>query len=310
MNIKERFHKAMKDKAFMQAARRKVLQIAAFGFTNSDFGNFAKGVINKGDWKKFCVPGMNCYSCPAAKFACPIGALQAVNGSMDFSFSFYVVGFLLAIGVLVGRLICGFLCPFGLIQELIHKIPSRKLRLPAVFKWVKYLLLVGTVFIIPIFVTDFMDMGEPAFCQYICPVGTLEGGVSLMAANAQLRQLIGPLFWLKLSILIFILIGCVFICRFFCKLACPLGAFYGVLNKISAYHLEVDEDKCVHCGRCARECPMDVDPCKNPNSMECIRCGHCRAVCPAGAIHFRFGYGPGMKKGELVEAKTDSATAE
>lgn len=297
--MKEKMRKALHDRAFVQAARRKLLQIVAFGFTNSDPGNLLKGVINKGDWKKFCVPGMNCYSCPAARFACPIGALQAVNGSMDFSFSFYVVGFLLAIGVLIGRLVCGFLCPFGLIQELIHKIPSPKLHLPKIFTWVKYLLLAGLVFYMPIFVTNFMDMGEPAFCQYVCPVGTLEGGLTLMATNESLRQLIGPLFWWKVGILALTLVGSVFICRFFCKAGCPLGAFYGILNRISAYHLEVDETQCVHCGKCARECPMDVDPCRNPNSAECIRCGHCRAVCPKKAIRFRFGYGPGAKKGEL-----------
>lgn len=299
MTIRER----MRDRAFVQAARRKLLQLAAFGFTNSDLGNFAKGVINKGDWKKFCVPGMNCYSCPAARFACPIGALQAVNGSMDFSFSFYVVGFLLAVGVLVGRLICGFLCPFGLIQELLHKIPSPKLHLPKIFTWVKYVLLIGLVFLVPILVTDFMGTGEPAFCQYVCPVGTLEGGLPLMAADAGLRSMAGPLFWWKIGLLVFTLIGCVLICRFFCKVGCPLGAFYGMLNRVSAYHLEVDDDKCLHCGKCAKACPMDVDPCRNPNSPECIRCGHCRAVCPAKAIRFRFGYGPKGRKGEITGAR-------
>ena len=283
----------------MQALRRKVLQVVAFGFTNSDLSNFAKGIINKGDWKRFCAPGMNCYSCPAARFACPIGALQTVNGSMDFSFSFYVVGFLLAIGVLIGRLVCGFLCPFGLLQELIHRIPSKKFHLPKVFIWVKYILLVVLVFIVPIFVVNFMGMGEPAYCQYVCPVGTLEGGISLMISNESLRQLAGPLFWWKMGILLFTLVGCVFICRFFCKLACPLGAFYGMLNRISAYHLEVDASKCIHCGRCARECPMDVNPCQHPNSPECIRCGHCRAVCPKQAICFRFGYGAQKQKGVL-----------
>ena len=290
----------MKDKSFRQAARRKLLQIAAFGFTNSDIGNFAKGVINKGKWKQFCVPGMNCYSCPAARFACPIGALQTVNGAMDFSFSFYIVGFLLAAGALFGRLMCAFVCPFGLIQELLHKIPSPKLRLPKPFTYVKYLLLAALVFYVPICVTNYMGMGQPAFCQYLCPVGTLEGGIPLLLANESLRALIGPLFWWKLGVLAFTLIGCVLVCRFFCKLACPLGAFFGLMNRVSAYHLEIDEEKCLHCGRCARECQMDVDPCRNAGSAECIRCGHCRAVCPAQAIRFRFGYGGAKKKGEIT----------
>lgn len=89
--------------------KRKIIQIAAFGFTNSRLGNFAKGKIYTGEWKKFCTPGLNCYSCPAATFACPIGAMQAVAGSVDYKLSFYVVGFLLAIGVIFGRFICGYI---------------------------------------------------------------------------------------------------------------------------------------------------------------------------------------------------------
>lgn len=108
------------------AGKRKLIQIAAFGFSNMHLENFAGGKIYTGAWKQFCNPGLNCYSCPAASLACPIGAMQAVSGSMNFKFSFYVVGFLLAVGAVFGRFVCGFLCPFGLIQELINKIPSKK----------------------------------------------------------------------------------------------------------------------------------------------------------------------------------------
>ena len=79
--------------------KRKLFQIIAFGYSNPYLMNFKEGKIFQGKWKQFCNPGLNCYSCPAASFACPIGALQAVNGSMNFNFSFYVVGILLAFGV-------------------------------------------------------------------------------------------------------------------------------------------------------------------------------------------------------------------
>ena len=106
-----------------QEMKRKIVQVAAFGYSNTYIGNFVSGQIYKGSWKQFCNPGMNCYSCPAARLACPIGAMQAVSGSMNFKLSFYVIGFVLALGVVFGRAICGFFCPFGLIQELIYKIP-------------------------------------------------------------------------------------------------------------------------------------------------------------------------------------------
>ena len=73
-----------------------------------------------------CVPGLNCYSCPGATGACPIGSLQAVIGSWNFKMAYYVVGFLIFVGALLGRLVCGFLCPFGLIQDLLNKIPFPK----------------------------------------------------------------------------------------------------------------------------------------------------------------------------------------
>lgn len=272
-----------------QGIRRKMIQIAAFGLSNAHVGNFAKGTIYKGPWKQFCNPGLNCYSCPAASAACPIGALQAVTGSMDFSFSFYVVGFLLAVGVLLGRVVCGFLCPFGLIQELIHRIPSPKLRLPRWTRALKYVILVVFVGLMPVVLTDFMGMGQPAFCQYICPSGTLLGALPLLAVREELRDALGGLFLLKVFILAVTLVSCVLVYRFFCKTLCPLGAIYGILNRVSFWRLQVDESRCVHCGKCARVCKMDVDPVCAPDSPECIRCGACAEACPTHAIRLGFG---------------------
>ncbi len=264
--------------------KRKLIQITAFGFSNSHVGNFASGKIYTGQWKQFCNPGLNCYSCPAASFACPIGALQAVSGSIDFKFSFYVIGFLLAVGVFLGRFVCGFLCPFGFFQELLNKIPSPKFKVPRPFLYIKYVILIVFVILLPVVLTNYMGIGKPAFCQFICPAGTLEGGIPLLSMHDELRQTIGSLFSLKLTILIITIIGCILSYRFFCKTLCPLAVIYGHLNKISFYHLNVNEHKCIHCGKCAKTCKMIVDPVKSPNSVECIRCGECAEVCPTKAI--------------------------
>ncbi|HBV83372.1 MAG TPA: 4Fe-4S ferredoxin [Lachnospiraceae bacterium] len=285
------------------AFKRKLIQIAAFGFTNSHIGNFVSGKLYTGKWKQFCNPGLNCYSCPAATLACPIGALQAVNGSMQYNFSFYIVGFLLAVGVLFGRLICGWICPFGLIQELIYKIPSPKYKLPKIFTYFKYAILIVFVILLPIVVTDFMGMGQPAFCQYICPAGTLSGGIPMIATHSELRATTGFLFGLKITILFITIIACIFLFRFFCKTLCPLGAIYGLLNKISIYHLEVDKKACIGCGKCARACKMDVDPVVNPNSAECIRCGACASACPKQAIQLKFGSSKQKKNKEHSHEK-------
>ncbi|MBR2925159.1 MAG: 4Fe-4S binding protein [Clostridia bacterium] len=277
-----------------QKLKRKAIQIAAFGLNNCHVGNFfQKGgaKLYTGPWKQFCAPGLNCYSCPAAGLSCPIGALQSVTGSMKMDVSFYVVGFLLAVGVLLGRFVCGFLCPFGLIQELLAKIPlpKKKWRLPPFAKYIKYGVLVVFVLLMPVVVTNVVGMGDPAFCQYICPSGTLLGGIPLISTHPELQQTIGWLFSWKMFLLIAILIGSVLVYRFFCKTLCPLGAIYGILNKVSFYRLTVDEQKCIHCGKCAQVCGMDVNPVKHPQSMECIRCGECAAACPVGAIRIGFG---------------------
>ena len=290
-----------------QRIRRKMIQIAAFGLSNCHIGNFAgeNGArIYTGPWKNFCNPGLNCYSCPAASVSCPIGALQAVTGSMKFDFSFYVVGFLLAIGVLLGRAVCGFLCPFGLLQELLAAIPlpKKKLRLPHFARYTKFVVLLVFVVIMPVAVTNIVGMGAPAFCQYICPSGTLFGGLPLLGTHPELQQTIGPLFYLKLSLLLVVLIGSVLVYRFFCKTLCPLGAIYGLLNRLSFYRLTIDEEKCIHCGKCARVCMMDVDPTKSPQSIECIRCGACAAACPTGAI--RLGFGFSLKEEKASPAST------
>ena len=277
-----------------QEMKRKIVQVSAFGYSNTYIGNFVSGQIYKGRWKQFCNPGMNCYSCPAARLACPIGAMQSVSGSMNFKLRFYVIGFVLALGVVFGRAICGFFCPFGLIQELIYKIPFPKKKLWKWLTYVKYVLLAVFVVIMPVTMVNELGMSSPAFCEYICPAGTLEGGIPLLSTHPELRATLGALFSVKACILIITLIGCLSVCRFFCKVMCPLGAIYGLLNKVSIYHMECNKKTCVSCGKCHNICPMDVDPVKNPNSAECIRCGKCVASCPKESLALKFVYG---KKG-------------
>ena len=164
------------------------IQAGAALLTNLHLPNFLKGRLYQGAGKTVCVPGLNCYSCPAASGACPIGAFQAVVGSAKFSFSYYITGILILLGVLLGRFICGFLCPFGWFQELLHKIPSRKLstRKLKPLRYLKYAILLVMVFLLPAFLVNDVGMGDPFFCKYLCPQGVLEGGNS--AVSCQFRH--------------------------------------------------------------------------------------------------------------------------
>ncbi len=267
------------------------IQAGATLLTNIHLPNFVKGGIYQGEGKAVCVPGLNCYSCPAATGACPIGAFQSVVGSSKFSFSYYVTGFLILLGVLLGRFICGFLCPFGWLQDLLHKIPSKKLSTKKLkpLTYLKYVVLLLTVILLPALVVNDVGMGDPFFCKYICPQGVLEGAIPLAAVDQGIRSALGTLFSWKLAVLIAIVVLAVLFYRPFCKWICPLGAFYGLMNKVSLLGIKVDQHKCVSCGTCAAACKMDVAITESPNSTECIRCGKCISACPTCAVSFRYG---------------------
>ena len=256
--------------------------------TNAYFKGFAEGKIYSGKLKNICVPGMNCYSCPGALGSCPIGSLQATIGSGKFNLSFYVAGFLILTGALIGRFVCGFLCPFGLIQDLLHKIPFPKkiksFKADKPIRYLKYIILAVFVILLPMFWVDIIGEGEPYFCKLICPVGALEGGVPLVLMNKALQSAIGFLYAQKITILIITLLLSIIIYRPFCKYICPLGAIYSLFNKIAVFKYRLDPKLCINCGACKAVCEMNVDLSKDCNSAECIRCGNCIKICPKAAL--------------------------
>lgn len=271
---------------------RLCCQLAAAALFNGFARGFSTGRIFTGKTKMLCVPVLNCYSCPGALGSCPIGALQTVLGGTSHSFPFYALGTLMLFGVILGRLLCGFLCPFGLIQDLLNRIPVKKVPVPAhidkPLRSLKYCILIVFVLLLPLFYTDNYGISQPYFCKLICPVGTLEGGIPHFLLNSELSSLAGALFGWKFLLLLAIVIGAIFIPRLFCRYLCPLGAFYSLFNRFSLYRMELDKGKCVGCKRCEQVCPMAVRVTQDVNDGECIRCGKCRAACPADAISCGF----------------------
>lgn len=266
----------------MDRNKRFGIQAISALLHNANLKGFFTGKIYQGPVKRICVPGLNCYSCPGAVGACPIGSLQSFLGGLHFRFPYYVVGLLLFFGALLGRAVCGLLCPFGFLQDLLDRIPflPKRNRFPGdrQLRRLKYGILIVFVILLPLCVPL-----TPFFCKYICPSGTL-AGILLSLHDSLVRAQLGGLFLWKAGVLIAVLAACLMIYRPFCKYLCPLGAIYGLMNRASLYRMHHDEEKCVGCGKCARVCKMCVNPAQTPNSPECIRCGECTNACPADAL--------------------------
>ena len=283
-----------KDQTWRQAYRpttRRLVQLYSALLHNAYVKGFISGEIYKGRAKYVCTPGLNCYSCPAAAGSCPLGSIQNALSSSGHRAGWYVLGIMLLYGVIFGRTICGWLCPFGLIQELLHKIPTLKIRKNPVTRALsrlKYVILAVFVIAIPLTYGLRYDMPLPAFCKYICPAGTAEGAAGHLVnpANAGMFSMLGILFTRKWIIMVVIGLASIFCYRSFCRFLCPLGAVYGLFNRFCIFGVKVDQDRCSHCGACVRSCGMDV---RHVGDHECIQCGKCMEACTRDAISIKAG---------------------
>ncbi len=271
-------------------SRRRLIQLYAALLFNANLKGFANGKIYQGPLKNICTPGLNCYSCPGASGACPLGSLQNALGASTKRAPYFVIGIILLYGILLGRTICGFLCPFGLIQDLLYKIKTPKLkknRVTKLLSYFKYVILAFFVIVLPI-MYGLRNVPLPGFCKYICPAGTIEGAFGLLsnAVNESELARLGPLFTWKFILAVSIVVGCIFIYRMFCRFLCPLGALYGIFNRISILGIKLEKPRCIDCGLCVSKCKMDI---REVGDHECISCGECIAVCPTQAISYKGG---------------------
>ena len=303
------------DRAGKKENRRHWFQLAFAAVTNGYAAGFAKGTIYTGHAETGLRTRAELLFLPRVHLApAPSAPCKRCSTAGSLSFSYYVFGFLIAFGALLGRFVCGWLCPFGLIQEALYKIPFfKKLRvLPGdrALRLLKYVILALFVLLLPMVVTDFVGQGQPWFCKYICPAGTLEAGLPLAIANPGVRAAVGALFWWKVGLLAAIVLLSLLVYRPFCRYLCPLGAIYGLFNPLSLYRYRVDAQRCTHCGKCARgSVLLAVEPYKTPNSPECIRCGACRSACPTSAIQARFYFDPPCRATGGTDMKSDFGLA-
>ncbi|TKJ40761.1 hypothetical protein CEE37_07290 [candidate division LCP-89 bacterium B3_LCP] len=254
---------------------RRVTQIGVGTLLfNSFWGVISTKMVYGGPLRNACVPGLNCHSCPTALMGCPIGMLQ--HFSATHRIPWFLIGFLGIIGLISGRFTCGWLCPWGLIQDLLNRFKKLTIPLPRILDFFKYAVLIGVVIIIPYYTYEH-------WFSKLCPCGALIAGIPWVLWNPIDPEIgisvidpadIGTLFTIKMWILGIFLLLFLFIKRPFCRVFCPLGAIYALFNRISLVSIEVDP-ACASCGQCPAACPANLVVETEANSEECIKCLEC-----------------------------------
>ena len=263
---------------------RHITQVCVTLFYNANLvtGPFGKYMDLPG--QDACVPGYNCMHCRYSLSGCPLGTMQRTLKDRHPYFSVELWGILIFFGFLIGRMVCGWGCPIGAMQGLLHKIPSPKIKKSTFtykLTYLKYVMLIVFVIGVPLVLSMVNGRGISFYCEYLCPVLFLQsrGLTALVTGNlGRLGDMFSShRFYLSLALVL----SAVVIYRPFCRFLCPLGAFYSFFNKFAVFGMKVDADKCIGCDACIRQCKMD---CQKVGDRECIACGKCRGVCPTKAI--------------------------
>jgi len=248
------------------------------------------------------IPGcvFHCYSCPLSSFGCPIGILANYAALLPISAEvpYLLLGMLLVVGALTGSLACGWACPFGYVQDLLAKLPTRKFSPPVWMGYFRYVVLLALVLLLPfLFGRQGIHFEDQvlSICR-VCPAGALEAGLpysvrSLLAGDGWVMS------WFKTGLLLVFLGAALFIHRPWCRLFCPLGGILALFNRFSLFHLRFNPRQCVECNLCRSRCLMGVHLDQRVNVTGCIRCLEC-AKC--GALEPGFAW---PKESGLASAK-------
>ena len=216
-----------------------------------------------------CGPVFHCHSCPLATFACPIGVLA--NFSALHVFPFLALGTLIVVGAVLGSFICGWACPFGFLQDLLGRIPTPKLELPAWMGVCRYLVLAVLVLSVPYW---FGDDQEWFFCR-LCPAGALEAAFPRTFQMAMAGEAVVWPGRVKTIIFATVLAAALFTWRPWCTLLCPLGAIYGLCNRVSIFFLRFHPALCNDCDLCRDLCRYRGHSERRGGDLRCVRCLDC-----------------------------------
>ena len=229
--------------------------------------------------------------------ACPVGAAQAFLRTGDFPF--FVVGVTSAFALLAGRWFCGWLCPFGLIEDVLDRFSRDRLRLPHQLGYGRYVMLVALI-VAPVLTGLAGLMTVFPFCATVCPSGLIlglspyyltHGFPRLQEALAQPALHLGGVLIFAahvFGLLVYLGLALNMSGRFFCRFLCPLGAFLGLFNGVALIRIEHAPAACGSCTSCHSLCPVGNQPNLDDflTRTGCVRCGRCVSACGRGNKHW------------------------
>jgi len=190
-----------------------------------------------------------------------LGDTEGLGGPLVFAI--VILGLLLLLALVFGRIFCSSLCPLGALQELASLAPVPKLRLRAktALYAIRFVVL-GIIIVAAVFfsVNILVFVGVPGLFSLAFTVGTL--------------------------VMLGLLVLSLFLYRPFCRILCPYGALLSLAGLGSRFRLRRNPS-CIECGKCEFACPVDEAK-RDDLKGECYLCGRCTEACPVkGAITYR-----------------------
>lgn len=215
---------------------------------------------------------------------CPFGAIEGLWTYLTtgeylkrlWTSVFILMGILVPLTMIFGRVFCSHLCPLGAVQEWIRalgrKIGIKKdVELPKIVdrfaRYFKYIVLAAVIYFS-------YKTGDLIFRGY-------DPFNALMHLGEEFEEKV-----VGYSILGAIVIISLFSKSWWCRYACPFGATFGIIKKFSPFKIKRNEKTCISCGTCDKGCPagLDISNAKEVNSADCISCLNCVSDCPESSL--------------------------